>query len=106
MTRARRRLKNTVAWRNEIVAAVLSVSSFLSSLVATISLLRRLEIFLLPWEPGLITITALVLGNFIEMLIAVVLVETRLIMNRAEEFQAARRRIEDDLLDHRSESDE
>jgi hypothetical protein len=104
MTRQRRRLKNTVAWRNEVVSAILATSFFFYSMVGTITVLRRFEFFVLPFEPGLLTMTFLVFGNFLEMCIAIVLVESRLLMNR-EEFQAVRR-IEDDLLDNRSESNE
>ncbi len=75
------RLEHTIARRNEIVAGVLAVVFCFYSVAGTIGTLRVLGLDL-PWERGLVTTFILVLANFLEMLIAVSLVQARRSVNR------------------------
>jgi hypothetical protein len=78
------RLRNAAAIRNEVVAGVMACCFWLYTVVGTLSLVRMLNLpwLQLPWEPGLVTTALLVLGNFLEFLIAVSLLLARRAMNR------------------------
>jgi hypothetical protein len=78
------RLRNAAAVRNEVVAGVMACCFWLYAGVGTLSLIRILDLpwLQLPWEPGLVTTALLVLGNFLEFLIAPALLLARRAMNR------------------------
>jgi hypothetical protein len=76
-----RERERAIARRNELVAGVLAFSFILYSGVGVLASIRNLELFDLPWVPGAATITLLVIGNFLEMLIAIVLIRTRRFVN-------------------------
>jgi hypothetical protein len=79
------RLWKTVAFRNEYVALVMAMAFWGYAAVSTITLIRLLDLFTIPWEPGLITVFLLVLGNIAEMTIAAVLISARIQMNRVRD---------------------
>jgi hypothetical protein len=78
------RLRRAAAMRNEVVAGVMACCFWLYVMVGTLSLVRMLDFpwLQIPWEPGLVTTALLVLGNFLEFLIAVALLLARRAMNR------------------------
>jgi hypothetical protein len=63
----------------------MALAFWLYTLVATITLIRVLEFFDVPWERGLVTTFLLVVGNFIEMTVGAALVYARIRMNREDD---------------------
>jgi hypothetical protein len=75
-------LHKIVSRRNVTVAGILTVVFAFYTLVGTIAVLRIAGVDL-PWERGVVTITLLVLGNVLEMVIAVILVRYRSFFDRS-----------------------
>jgi hypothetical protein len=77
-----RRLRKAAAWRNEYIGGSMALAALFTAVAATLILIRIFEVIHLPWEPGLATFFFLAAANLVEMTVAVVILFTRIQMNR------------------------
>jgi hypothetical protein len=77
-----RRLRKAAAWRNEYIGGSMALAALFTAVAATLILIRIFEVIYLPWEPGLATFFFLAAANLVEMTVAVVILFTRIQMNR------------------------
>jgi hypothetical protein len=79
------RIRNSAAWRNEYIGGVMALAFGLYAMAGAFSVIRTLGLAELPWAEGLLTVSLLAIGNFVEMTVAVILVFARIQMNRAQD---------------------
>jgi hypothetical protein len=79
------RIRNSAAWRNEYIGGVMALAFWLYAIAGAFTIIRMLGLFALPWTEGVVTISLLAIGNFVEMTVAVILIFARIQMNRARD---------------------